>query len=292
MTDSRRSATGLELGDEIDRALATPAREESLVVDGVRIAYRVWDSPAAVSTLVLVHGGAAHSHWWDAVAPLLVGRDRVVAVDLSGHGDSERHAEYGVPLWAAEVAAVARHVAVGEVTLVGHSLGGLVSTHLATHSGQRFAGAIVVDSLINNAAGGDSDLSSFGSLGTRVYPTLDEAIGRFRPVPFQHSDPRIGAHVARLSVRAADGGWTWKFDPLVFGGPRFAAPPVGLTTRYAFIRAEHGLVPPSVSDLVRDAGGVYIELPSAGHAPMLDRPLALTAAIRSILTAWRQQPPT
>lgn len=291
MTDAQRAATGRELGDEIDRALATPAIEQSLVVDGTRIAYRLWDSPAAVSTLVLVHGGAAHSHWWDAVAPLLVGTDRVVAVDLSGHGDSERRAAYGVPLWAAEVQAVAQHAAVGDVTLIGHSLGGLVSTRLATHSGRHFAGAIVVDSLINDASGGDSDRASFGSLGERVYPTIEQAVERFRPVPYQQADPRIGAHVARLSVRGTEGGWTWKFDPRVFAGTRFEAPPVGVETRYAFIRAEHGLLPPNVSDLVRDAGGIYVELPDAGHAPMLDQPLALAATIRTILSTWRDQPP-
>jgi len=287
MHNAHQAGPRLTNAEEIDRALATTAREESLVVDGVRIAYRVWDSPAAVSTLVLIHGGAAHSHWWDAVAPLLVGTDRVVAVDLSGHGESERRPEYGVPLWAAEVETVARHASVGEITLIGHSLGGLVSTRLATHSGSRFAGAIAVDSLINNTAGGDSDRTSFGSLGERVYASFDDAVARFRPVPYQASDPRVGPHVARMSVRATEGGWTWKFDPRVFAGPRFAARPVGLTTRYAFIRAEHGLLPPDVGDLVREAGGVYVELPEAGHAPMLDRPLALTTAIREILAPWR-----
>lgn len=292
MTTTGSATTRLDQGDGIDRALATLAEEESLVVEGTRIAYRVWDSPAATSTLVLVHGGAAHSHWWDAVAPLLVGGDRVVAVDLSGHGDSGRRDQYRIPVWAEEVQSVAASSAVGEVTLVGHSLGGLISTHLATRPDSTLAGAIAIDSLINDIPGGDSDRAAFGSLGERVYPSLDEAVARFRPVPFQQSDPRIGAHVAKQSVRRTEGGWTWKFDPRVFAGPRFSAPPVGLTTRYAFIRAEHGLLPPDVGDLVRDTGGAYVELPGAGHAPMLDQPLALTEAVRTLLASWRRPPAT
>ena len=44
--------------------------------------------------IVLVHGGAAHAHWWDHVAPLLAQEYCVVALDLSGHGDSGRRDRY------------------------------------------------------------------------------------------------------------------------------------------------------------------------------------------------------
>ena len=55
---------------------------------------------------MLVHGGAAHSGWWDHVAPLLTWH-RVVALDLTGHGDSDRREVYDMRLWAREVVAVA-----------------------------------------------------------------------------------------------------------------------------------------------------------------------------------------
>ena len=38
--------------------------------------------------VVLVHGGAAHAHWWVSIAPHLARDYAVVALDLSGHGDS------------------------------------------------------------------------------------------------------------------------------------------------------------------------------------------------------------
>src|SRR5690606_6171037 len=74
-------------------ALATPAEQASTTVDGAAIAYRSWGS-GAERGLVLVHGGAAHSWWWDHVAPLLAGSGKVVALDLSGHGDSDRRDSY------------------------------------------------------------------------------------------------------------------------------------------------------------------------------------------------------
>src|SRR5262249_57102754 len=71
--------------------LAAAVQEGTTAVDGASIAYRAWGNPGPDGrSIVLVHGGAAHSRWWDHIAPLLIGGWRVVAVDLSGHGDSDR----------------------------------------------------------------------------------------------------------------------------------------------------------------------------------------------------------
>ena len=67
-------------------AIANVPQMRSIEVDGLRIAYRVWGDES-LPGLILVHGGAAHSGWWDHIAPLLTSH-RVVAPDLSGHGDS------------------------------------------------------------------------------------------------------------------------------------------------------------------------------------------------------------
>src|SRR2546429_9630981 len=74
-------------------ALAAPVQEGVITVDGASIAFRAWGDPGGRS-LVLVHGGAAHSRWWDHIAPMLTDGWRVVAVDLSGHGDSDPRGRY------------------------------------------------------------------------------------------------------------------------------------------------------------------------------------------------------
>ena len=52
-------------------------------VDGVPIHYRAWGEPSDASGVVLVHGGAAHSRWWDHIAPFLAGNRRVVAASVA-----------------------------------------------------------------------------------------------------------------------------------------------------------------------------------------------------------------
>ena len=76
-------------------ALAAAVQERMTTVEGTSIAYRAWGDQADRS-IVLVHGGAAHSRWWDHIAPLLARGWRVVALDLSGHGDSGRRDSYSL----------------------------------------------------------------------------------------------------------------------------------------------------------------------------------------------------
>jgi len=54
-----------------------------------------------------VHGGGAHAHWWTHVAARFSDDFRVVAVDLSGHGDSAHRSEYSLERWTEEVVAAA-----------------------------------------------------------------------------------------------------------------------------------------------------------------------------------------
>ena len=116
-------------------ALATEPEERAVTCEGTSIAYRAWGDPAD-RNIVLIHGGAAHSRWWDHIAPLLARGWRVVAMDLSGHGDSGRREHYSLDIWAREVLAVVTDAGRPASTVViGHSMGGLVTLRLATLAG-------------------------------------------------------------------------------------------------------------------------------------------------------------
>jgi pimeloyl-ACP methyl ester carboxylesterase len=112
--------------DWLSWALSTPAEAHRLVVDGVSLAYRAWGD-VGPRGIVLVHGGKANGHWWDHIAPFLTRWGRVLSVDLSGHGDSDRRPGYSLELWADEVLAAAEHGGItGPPVLIGHSTGGFV----------------------------------------------------------------------------------------------------------------------------------------------------------------------
>ena len=78
---------------------AIDTKPERLHVDamGASINAFVWGE-AAKPGIVLIHGGAAHAQWWSHIAPAFLPDYRVVALDLSGHGDSDRRQRYGLDL--------------------------------------------------------------------------------------------------------------------------------------------------------------------------------------------------
>jgi pimeloyl-ACP methyl ester carboxylesterase len=277
-------------------ALATKARLGSVSVDGTPVSYRAWgENPAR--GLVLVHGGAAHARWWDHIAPLLAVGHLVAAVDLSGHGDSGRRPGYSLDGWAHEVMAVAAAAGItGQPVIIGHSMGGFVALRAAGLFGAQLEGIVVIDSPVQDVTPEDQaarEARAFGPL--RVYPTRESAIARFRPIPDQATLPYVRRHVASTSIRAVDGGWSWKFDPAVFGRSQ-GTPKLlrQLDCRVALFHAEHGIVPPRTTELMYDSLGQLapvIEIPAAGHHVMLDHPIALVTGIRTLLSDWDHSQP-
>jgi len=282
------------------RALAQKPEDLTIEVQGCAIHYLRWgetDKPG----IVLVHGGAAHAHWWSFIAPLLSSQYHVVALDLSGHGDSGRRSEYQREVWSDEVMAVARHAGiVGAPLLVGHSMGGIVCIAAAARFGDRLAGAIIVDAPVRRP---DPE-SEEGTRGRafrnpKTYKDFETAVAKFRLIPPQPCENDwIVDHVARNSIHQTAEGWTWKFDPVVF---RRASPEAiqenlaQVRCRVALIRGELSfLVTPDVADYMYellDRNAPVVEIPQAYHHLLLDQPLAFVSALRAILADWEHSLP-
>lgn len=273
-------------------AVRSAADEGVVLVEGAFIAYRAWGDPRNHG-VVLVHGGAAHSRWWDHIAPLIADQGyRVVALDLSGHGDSARRETYNLDLWAAEVMAVSQAAGMtGTSTVIGHSMGGFVALKTSMLFGSGIAGTIVIDSPLRELTIEESAfVASIPVEPHRLHSTFDAAMKRFRPVPDQPVQDYIAAYVASHSVHSVTGGWAWKFDPGV--ALRGHLPPSTIRVprhRLAFIRGERGLLSRGMVHAMFDTLGgpaADVEIPDSGHHIMLDRPLALVSALRALLAAW------
>ena len=279
------------------RALAVPFTDQIVTVNGTPIHSLAWGQPGRRG-LVFVHGGAAHAHWWTHLAATFANDFRVVAIDLAGHGDSGHREHYPIEHWTDEVMAVAHASEIdGKPVIIGHSMGGFVTIATAARHAAGVEGVIICDSPV---VAMDPEVSSYqrrDAFGRpRVYATVEEALSRFRTVPEQRNDlDYVIDHIARRSMRAVEGGWQWKFDRRIFesyaGGMRSMAKPYlpQVRCRFALLRSEHGLVTRDIGaamyeDLGRNAP--VIEIPQAGHHAMLDQPLLLLTALRTLLADW------
>jgi pimeloyl-ACP methyl ester carboxylesterase len=107
---------------DIGRILELPAGDVQVREDGDRR-----DPP-----LVLVHGFQASLRWWDRVTPALARDNRVIRIDLLGHGGSEKPRDgYSMEDQGDLVAQAMEELGVRRAAVVGHSMGGQVVTALA-----------------------------------------------------------------------------------------------------------------------------------------------------------------
>jgi pimeloyl-ACP methyl ester carboxylesterase len=274
-------------------AIAAPHERHLTEVEGARIEWLAWGARGKPG-LLLLHGNGAHADWWRFIAPFFAATHRVVAPSWSGMGGSDHRPKYAIRLFVAEMAAIADAGGLsdpGPYTVVAHSFGGFPMMAFANCEGERLRRAIILDTPFDpqqrrrpRGAGGDARAH-------RVYPTLTDALARFRWAPPQPTtNDFIADFIARCSLRQVDGGFTWKFDPFLWsefeaqdGTDLLKAPkcPVALMWGEKSALVHGGLVADMAARL--PAGSQLVPIPEACHHVMADQPLALVAALRALL---------
>jgi pimeloyl-ACP methyl ester carboxylesterase len=127
---------------------------EFVDLSGYRMAYRQWGNIEADQAIVLIHGITSSSLSWIRVARPLARNARVIAVDLKGHGDSDRPSGgYRLADQAGEVAGLVERLGLRQIRLMGHSWGGAISALLAGDSALPITRVVLEDPAIAVATG-------------------------------------------------------------------------------------------------------------------------------------------
>ena len=96
--------------------------------------------------VVLLHGLASQSHIWDLVAPQLVDAFRVIAIDLRGHGLSDKpETGYDFASITGDLDHILTALEIERATVIGHSWGGNVAVQYAVDQPSRVSGLVLVD---------------------------------------------------------------------------------------------------------------------------------------------------
>jgi len=282
-------------------ALAREPERRLVAVEGVDLEVLAWGERGRPG-LLLIHGFSAHADWWSFTAPLLCAGRRVVAFSLSGMGGSGWRERYSLAQHAREAVAVARaeglFAASSRPIVIGHSFGSFVARIVARECGASLGGVIHVDGALASTARRVDEAAP--RLRHKVHPTLAEARARFRFVPAQACENGyLVDFIARTSLGRVSGkdgaaGWAWRFDPDLglkmdplpneaLMGPASCPMALVFGDRSPLMTSER-------LELIRQATPStvpWIVIPDAGHHIMVDQPLALVAALRSLLAAWQ-----
>lgn len=261
-------------------------------VNGARLHYLRW-SEGRGPLLLFVHGFRGHAHWWDWIAPSFAREFDVVALDLSGMGDSARRAHYDRQVFAQDILGLVEHIG-RPACIVGHSFGGTSLVHACALDSESsrppaIEHAVVIDSWIRFP---DDPVFKPGQLRPgQTYDDYESARSRFRLVPPQAvAEPTMLDHLARHSLHPVDGLWHWKFDPAMpefsplNNGPELllrVSTPTDIVYGGASSIVNRTRAQRCVEALANGRGP--FEIPDGGHHMMFDQPQALVATLDALL---------
>ena len=278
-------------------AIDVESRKGTVEVDECDVFYQVWGDDSKPGVL-LIHGMNAHSRWWDFIAPQLLDDFHVAAMDLTGMGDSDYRYAYDAETYAQEIVAVCDAVGFDkDVTVVGHSFGGMMATKAMGLFRERFGAFILVDSGIRHPDEPVPDRPQMGGSRGKAYPDRQTAEARFRLFPPQPcANEYVLKYIAKQSVMPVDGGgFAWKFDedlPMTLkGGERFGEDYEALDLPTGIIYGENSesfskrtleymleLIPGEV---------LVAEIADAQHHVFLDQPLVFVEELRDMIKKLR-----
>jgi pimeloyl-ACP methyl ester carboxylesterase len=270
------------------------AARRSFTVNGLTLRALQWGTPGR-PVLVFLHGGSAHAHWFDAVAPAFADRYHVLSLDQRGHGESDwppppAEAAYATANFASDLLGVIDSLGCSRLTLCGHSMGGHNSMAFAAWHPARVSALVVIDSRPGIPIDRLDRMHRRGHRGPRRHEQLDLALRSFRLLPPDTvADPRLLEHLAREGIVERDGRFLYRFDPACNGQrrPVDVWPLLGrITAPTLIVRGEHSpvLPRPMAQEMARQIPRVRLEeIPGAYHHLVLDQPVAFTRVLASFL---------
>lgn len=202
---------------------------QRFVSQRLRLHFVDWGNPDK-PPLLLVHGGRDHCRSWDWTAEALRDDWHVIAMDLRGHGDSEWTADgnYAVNDMVYDLAQLVHQLDRSPVTIVAHSMGGIVSSRFAGVFSEQVRKLVSIEGLApfpqqqaeTEAAPYPERLRKWieakRSVAGRIprrYATLGDALARMKAENAYLTDAQARHLTVHGANRNEDGTYTWKFDP-------------------------------------------------------------------------------
>jgi pimeloyl-ACP methyl ester carboxylesterase len=184
--------------------------------EGHRISYDEYGEGKRL--LVLVHGLLMNRHMFDRLAPELAERgNRVVAVDMLGHGRSDRPEDlrlYSMPLFARQLVALLDHLEEEQAVVGGTSLGANIALEVAVRHPDRARALFVEMPVLDNALSAVAALFAPVLLGLKFGRPFFEGLSlATRAIPRTH-------HLADIAldwVRQRPGPSQAVFEGLLLG---------------------------------------------------------------------------
>lgn len=273
---------------------ADQPQDRFVTANGLRFHYRGSGDPEGAAVLIL-HSITGHGWEWDPLAGALAERFRVIALDQRGHGASAWAPDYAPDRMASDIAAIVHQLALGPVTIVGHSMGGINGYLYAASHPDAVAKLVIVDVGPESLTVlGDVLRVALGTWASAAFAEPEEAVGEWlASSPLAH-EPEMRRYVLPNLQQGDDGNWRWRYDAaglhsFLDGAPDAAAQwaalrQVACPTLVIRGAESEALSAHAAGRMIQELPrGRLIDIPGAGHDVHIDQPEALIAAVVGFL---------
>src|ERR1700730_2064752 len=158
--------------------MTTRAQPSSKTVglNGLALHYLEWGA-AEAPPIVCVHGYTGSADAFNALAPHLQDRYRILALDVRGHGESawSPTGAYRYADQASDLAVFADRLGFDTFTLIGTSMGGIIAMAYAAGHGERLLG-LVINDIGPDAEAGTQRITQMVGSRPDEFATLEEAM--------------------------------------------------------------------------------------------------------------------
>ncbi len=269
------------------------AADKFVNANGLRLHYLDYGNEGA-PWVVCVHGLSGNAHNFDALAPHLAAKYHVISVDVRGRGDSQwgPPTEYNWQNYVTDLARMLEELGVARASLIGTSMGGIISITYAGGWPERVERLVINDIGCEIDPAGAARIASYVGEAPERFKDIGEVVKYYREnyPPMAKLADEVIAEQVKWSVKpGADGGLVWKMDANVRRPLRGATAQqrFDLWVPYARIACPILIVRGADSDILASATASRmvqvqkrakaVEVPGVGHAPSLTEVEALGA---------------
>ncbi len=271
---------------------ATQRRRNGSAKTGARVHYKSYGDKShdkgghdkggkGNEALVLIHGWSCNLDYWRDSTPELAKRNRVIAVDLPGHGLSDKpEVTYSMDLFARAVEAVMRDAKVERAVLVGHSMGTPIARQFYRKYPAKTLGIVIVDGSLRPF--GDKKLMETFLANFRG-PNYSEArkqmlAGMAGPNFPPEIMARIQASVLNTPQHVVLSAMEGMADDSIWGGDKINVPVLAYMAKSPFW-------PPDTEQFYRGLAPNldFQMLEGVGHFLMMEKPKEFNAAVVAYL---------
>lgn len=235
--------------------------------------------------VIFLHGFPFNRHLWDELIPHMAPYARMVLPDLRGFGESPTSADVlAMSLLADDVRYLMDHLNLPQAALVGHSMGGYVALAFAHQYPERLVGLALVASHADpdSPTRRESRYHTVVQIRNRgILPLLEDMPQRLTPSPTVQEKVRL--FIQSCSPQTA-------IQALLGMAEREDANPWLRALRVPLLvvtGSADSLIEPTRIQTMLEAlsTATWVELPEAGHLPMLEAP----AELARVLLNWIHQ---